>query len=93
MIERVRQIPGVTVAGATTFAPFTDGEAEPRPFTIPGRPAPTSGEEPLVRMQPVSPGYLRALGVPLLAGEDVDAEGHRGKTNGWKASDLPWVQQ
>ena len=73
VIERVRQIPGVTVAGATTFAPFTDGEAEPRPFTIPGRPAPTSGEEPLVRIQPVSPGYLQALGVPLLTGEDIDA--------------------
>ena len=24
---------------------------------------------------------------------DVDGEGHRGKTNGWKASKLPWVQQ
>jgi predicted permease len=73
VIERVRQIPGVTAAGATTFAPFTDGQAEPRPFTIPGRPAPARGEEPLVRMQPMSPGYLKALGVPLLAGEDIDA--------------------
>jgi putative ABC transport system permease protein len=72
-IERVRQIPGVTVAGWTTFAPFTDGQAEPRPFTIPGIPAPAQGEEPLIRMQPVSPGYLKALGVPLLAGEDIDA--------------------
>lgn len=24
---------------------------------------------------------------------DVDGEGHRGKTNGWKAGNLPWVQQ
>ena len=73
VIERVRQIPGVTVAGATTFAPFTDGQAEPWPFTIPGQPAPADGEEPLLRMYPVSPGYLKALGVPLLAGEDIDA--------------------
>jgi len=72
VIERVRQIPGVTAAGATTFAPFTDGQAEPRPFTIPGQPVPAPGEEPLVRMQPVSPGYLEALGIPLLAGEDID---------------------
>jgi predicted permease len=73
VLERVRQIPGVTAAGATTFAPFTDGQADPRPFTVAGQPAPAPGEEPLVRMQPVSPGYLKALGVPLLAGEDIDA--------------------
>jgi rhodanese-related sulfurtransferase len=24
---------------------------------------------------------------------DVDGEGHRGKSNGWKAGNLPWVQQ
>ena len=72
VIERVRQIPGVTIAGATTFAPFTDGEAEPRPFTVPGFPPPAPGEEPLIRMQPVSTGYLKALGIPLLAGEDID---------------------
>lgn len=24
---------------------------------------------------------------------DVDGEGHRGRTNGWKAGNLPWVQQ
>jgi rhodanese-related sulfurtransferase len=23
---------------------------------------------------------------------DKDADGHRGKTNGWKAAGLPWVQ-
>jgi predicted permease len=72
VIERVRQIPGVIAAGATSFAPFTDGQAEPRPFTIPGLPAPARGAEPLIRMQPVSPGYLKALGIPLLAGEDID---------------------
>jgi len=73
VIERVRQIPGVTAAGATTFAPFTDGQGQPSPFTVPGQPAPAPEEQPLVLMQPVSPGYLKALGVPLLAGEDIDA--------------------
>jgi predicted permease len=73
VIERVRQIPGVTAAGATTFAPFTDGQGQARPFTVPGQPAPAPGEEPLVQLLPVSTGYLKALGIPLLAGEDVDA--------------------
>jgi predicted permease len=73
VIERVRQIPGVTAAGATTFAPLTDGQGQPSPFTVPGQPAAAPGEQPLVMMQPVSPGYLKALGIPLLAGEDIDA--------------------
>jgi predicted permease len=73
IIERIRQLPGVTAAGATTFAPLTDGQGEPRPFTVPGHPAPAPGDEPRLLMQPVSPGYLKALGIPLLAGQDIDA--------------------
>jgi predicted permease len=72
VIERVRQVPGVTAAGATTFAPFTDGQGEPRAFTVPGHPAPAPGDEPRLVIQPASPGYLRALGIPLLAGQDID---------------------
>ena len=71
LVERVLAIPGVVAAGATTFAPFTDGEGEPAPFHVPGEPEAVPGEEPRVLMQPATPGYLRALGIPLLAGEDV----------------------
>lgn len=38
-------------------------------------------------------GYERCYNIAGGFEGDVDAEGHRGKTNGWKASDLPWVQQ
>jgi predicted permease len=72
VLDRVREVPGVVAAGASTFAPFTDGRGEPRPFTVPGQPLPAPGEEPRLSMQPASPGYLRALGIPLLEGEDVD---------------------
>jgi predicted permease len=71
MVERVRALPGVVAAGATTFAPFTDGAGEPAPFAVPGQPDATAGEEPRVLMQPATPGYLRAMGIPLLAGDDV----------------------
>jgi predicted permease len=77
VVDRVRAVPGVVAAGATKNAPFTDrrgGEAVA--FTVPGRPVPAAGEEPQVAIHPATPGYLRALGVPLLAGEDVsDARG------------------
>ena len=71
VLERVQAVPGVLMAGATKVAPLTRGRDDFRPFTVPGRPAPPPGEEPRVILQPVSPGYLRAMGIPLLAGEDV----------------------
>jgi len=38
-------------------------------------------------------GYTRCYNVAGGFEGDVDGQGHRGRTNGWKASDLPWVQQ
>jgi predicted permease len=73
VVARVAAVPGVLVVGATKNAPLTGGTGEPNPFTIPGRPAPKEGDEPRVLLLPASPGYLRAMGIPLLAGQDVDA--------------------
>lgn len=38
-------------------------------------------------------GYAQCYNVAGGFEGDVDAEGHRGKSNGWKAGNLPWVQQ
>ena len=38
-------------------------------------------------------GYSRCYNVAGGFEGDVDTEGHRGRTSGWKASALPWVQQ
>ena len=73
IVERVRALPGVVAAGATTFAPLTGGEGEPAPFAVPGHVEAAPGEEPRVLLQPASPGYLQAMGIPLLAGSDVPA--------------------
>jgi putative ABC transport system permease protein len=73
VVERVRQVPGVTAAGAAKYAPFS-GDGEAQPFTLPGQPAPTAGDEPRLVMQGITPGYLKALGIPLLQGQDIDAQ-------------------
>lgn len=72
VVERVRTVPGVLAAGATKNAPMAGDPGEPVPFTVPGRPVPP-GEEPRVLLQPATPGYLRTLGIPLLAGQDITA--------------------
>ena len=38
-------------------------------------------------------GYGKCFNVAGGFEGDVDSQGHRGKSNGWKASNLPWVQQ
>ena len=38
-------------------------------------------------------GYIHCYNVAGGFEGDVDPAGHRGRANGWKASDLPWVQQ
>jgi putative ABC transport system permease protein len=72
IVERVRTVPGVIGAGATKNAPLTTDPGEAMPFTVPGQPAPPQGEEPRLLLTPASPGYLKAMGVPLLAGQDID---------------------
>jgi predicted permease len=71
VVARVAAVPGVVVVGATKHAPLTGGTGEPHPLIIPGRPAPKAGDEPRVLLLPASPGYFRAMGIPLVAGEDI----------------------
>jgi hypothetical protein len=50
---------------------MTPVQGEPQAFAVPGRATPKAGEEPRVSTQPVTTGYLKAMGIPLLAGEDI----------------------
>jgi predicted permease len=72
MLERVQAIPGVIAAAEVKDAPLRAGNAgEMYSLQIPGR-APTRDEaEPRANVLPVSPGFLRALAVPLRAGRDL----------------------
>jgi len=65
--DRVRQIPGVREAGFVTRlhvqSPGFTGDV-----SIAGQPLPANGRGTPVRLREASPGYFRALGIPLRAG-------------------------
>jgi putative ABC transport system permease protein len=65
--ERVRQIPGVRAAGFVTRL-HVQSPGNTGGFTVVGQPLPASGQGSPVRLREASPGYFRALGIPLRAG-------------------------
>jgi predicted permease len=62
-------LPGVSEAGFTTQLPLT-GEKGMSRFAAPGK-VYTAAGAPQMTVSAISPGYLGALGVPLLAGRDL----------------------
>jgi putative ABC transport system permease protein len=64
-LERIKNLPGVKAAGATSVPPLK-GSGWTSDFTIEGRPPEEYGKE--VRHKEISPDYFRAIGVPLLSG-------------------------
>src|SRR4030095_9966790 len=70
-LQRVRALPGVTAAGTVDTLPFAAGSGQlllPEGFPPQRRTVP---------VRQVTPGYLRAMGIPVLRGRDIvesDAE-------------------
>jgi putative ABC transport system permease protein len=71
VMERLRALPGVDAAALVWGLPFS-GQGDSSPFDIPGRPARPGEPERHAEARMVSPGYFRAMGVPLLRGADFD---------------------
>ncbi|MCP3098036.1 ABC transporter permease [Myxococcus sp. K15C18031901] len=69
VVERVAQVPGVEGAGAISDLPL-GGANIWLELEVEGRPVPRT-ERPSVGFQSITPGYLGALGIPLLRGRDV----------------------
>ena len=67
---RVAALPGVQAVGAISFLPLT-GERSASDFSVPGRPVPPKGAEPVGDMRAVTPGYFRAMGIPIKAGRPL----------------------
>jgi putative ABC transport system permease protein len=66
--EKVRALPGVASAGGVLILPMTDNAAVIS-FEDPQHPVP-EGQQPSADTGPITPGYFRAMQIPLLEGRD-----------------------
>jgi putative ABC transport system permease protein len=75
--RRIEKLPGVQRVAAGNFVPWRDTGGTfsgSVPFAVEGY-APADGEaDPRARLRNVTPGFFAALGVPLVAGRDFNAE-------------------
>ncbi len=72
LLGRLRALPGVGAAGVIDAAPLQDDRQGTIAF-VPGQPMSKPGEEPRVNYAFISPGYFKALGIPLLDGRTFTA--------------------
>ena len=79
-LETVRQIPGVAAAGAIHVLPFS-GSNSVRPFIREGIAEAPGTDAPTADYRLTTPGYFRAMGIPLIRGRDFqrsDSAGSEG---------------
>jgi predicted permease len=70
-LEKVRALPGVAAAGSIHFLPLSGLNSGTGVRRL-DRPAPPPGEMPATDVSVISPGYFPAMGIPVLAGRDLD---------------------
>ncbi|HXW07004.1 MAG TPA: ABC transporter permease [Vicinamibacterales bacterium] len=72
-LQRIRALPGVEAVGTIDDLPFSDGSSQ----TLHLEGDPPQRNPVAVQVRQITPGYLRAIGIPVLHGRDVvdsDAE-------------------
>ena len=70
LLERLRNVPGISSAGAVTPLPLSGNNAMIT-FQIEGRPVPKS-EEPAADIKIATPNYFHTMNIPLLSGRDFN---------------------
>ena len=71
LLDRVRSIPGVVSAGSNSGLPLS-GNNWGRSLTVEGFPVLSVGQAPMINHCVISPGYFKAMGIPILKGRDFD---------------------
>jgi putative ABC transport system permease protein len=70
VLRRLHRFPEVREAAVVNTRPFLGWRLGVR-LRLPGRPSPAGGEDPIVSFRVISPGYLAALGTPLIRGRGL----------------------
>jgi predicted permease len=79
ILQNVSAVPGVQAAGIASMVPLHGGSNQWQKIALPGQPR-TSEGGPWIRVVNMTPGYLGAIGIPLLAGRDFsELDGPRGE--------------
>lgn len=79
VLQNVGAVPGVQGAGIATMVPLFGGSNQWIEIDVPGQPR-TSDGGPWIRVVYMTPGYLGATGIRLLAGRDFsDVDAARGE--------------
>ncbi len=68
-LQRIRALPGVEAAGTIDDLPFDDGSSQ----TLKLDGYPPQRDPMAVQVRQITPGYLRAMGIPVLRGRDIVA--------------------
>ena len=70
VLQQVRATPGVESAGVIDDLPLDNGGSH-QPIAIEGQPVVPMADQPEVDVRLLSPGYLRAMRIPLIRGRDL----------------------
>jgi len=68
-LERLRALPGVEAAGGVDDLPAQGGSVQP--VVLEGKAELLPRDQPTAAVRKITPGYLRAMHIPLLRGRDV----------------------
>jgi putative ABC transport system permease protein len=72
LLERLAALPGVEAVGSAEGIPFSGWDVQAS-VSVEGQPPRPRGQEVVSHYQFVTPGYFRAIGVPLLRGRPLTA--------------------